>query len=820
MTAILKMTRRTIRTFFGRFMALLLIVAVSAGFFAGLKVTTEAMIKTGDQYLTEQNFYDFRLFSTLGFTEEDVAAFSKLDGIKDAEGVNTIDALIKHNDTVHPFQLYALGEKINLPSLTAGRLPAAENECLADANRFSENDIGTVITLADENDSTVTERLCIHEYTIVGLIHTPMHLGLDRGTTNIGNGSVYTFLYVPKEAFTDDIFTEVNLTLKETAKIYSDDYDAYIETKKPDVTALCEELADKRYDDILASMGLTEEAAIAMGIEVEKPVTYVLTRNENAGYVSFENDTNILTSVANIFPIFFIAIAILVCVTTMSRMVDEERTQIGVLKAMGFSDHAIMGKYCLYAGSATLIGWAVGFFLCTWALPQIFWFAYNSIYNFAPLSYVFSTKLALITLIISLISILGSTIISCRSELKSVPAALIRPRAGKTGKRVILEQIKPIWQKLSFLQKITVRNMFRYKQRLFMMLIGIGCCAGLVVTAFGIRDSMINVGVLQYHQIQKYDIEASFDADEVDAVQNILSQVDSIDQYLLVSAGHVDLTAKTTMNSVNLLSFHSDDDVNSFWDFHNGESPVALPKDGEVIISPKIAEKLSLSVGDTVEIRNADHKKGRVQISAIFDNHIYDYIVISENTYTDLFDTWIATSALITVSADSDIDDTAKELIDLRMITSVNQLSTMEANINDALQCLNYIIWLVVFFSGALAFIVIYNLTNINIAERSREIATVQVLGFYPKETESYVLKENLILSVAASILGLPLGKLFHSTVMYMVKIDMITFLNCINPISYCIGFVLTMLFAVIVNQFMKKQINKINMTESLKAVE
>ena len=453
MRSVCKMTWRTIRTFFGRFMAILLIVALSAGFFAGLKITTGAMLNVGNDYLEKQNFYDFRLFSTIGFDDEDVKAFAELDCVEFAEGTKTVDILLKSKDAVHPYTVFALPDNINLPSLTAGRMPEKANECLADTDGYTEDDIGTTITVADENEDAVKDQLSEHEYTIVGLVNSPMYLGLDRGTTSIGNGTVHTFLYIPQENFSGDVFTEINLTLSETADIYSDKYDELIDNHESEITVLCEKLANERYDEILSENHLTAEMAEALGMEA--PETFILTRNENAGYLSFENDTDIIGSVANIFPIFFIAIAILVCVTTMSRMVDEERTQIGVLKAMGFSNCAIMGKYLLYAGSATVIGWAVGFFLCTWALPEIFWLAYNTIYNFAPMTYIFSGKLATITLAVSLISILGTTFISCRNELKSVPAALIRPRVGKIGKRVLLGRIRPIWKRLKFLQKIT-----------------------------------------------------------------------------------------------------------------------------------------------------------------------------------------------------------------------------------------------------------------------------------------------------------------------------------------------------------------------------
>lgn len=816
MRAVMKMTVRTIRTFFTRFMAILLIVALSAGFFAGLKITTDAMLNTGNEYLKDQHFYDYRLLSTIGFTEDELSRFEKLDAVESAEGMYSVDALLLYNDNVSPYKIHALTEKVNQISLEAGRMPTAPNECLADVDRYTEDDIGKTFTVATENEDSTKEQLSETEFTIVGLCNTPLYLGLDRGTTDIGSGTVSTFLYVPEDAFLTEAYTEINLTLKDKADIYSEEYDELIAEHKAEITTLAEAVVQERYDGILAENHLTSEMAEALGIEA--PRAYVLTRSENAGYVSFENDTGIVGGVANIFPIFFIAIAILVCMTTMSRMVDEERTQIGVLKAMGFSKSAIMGKYLLYAGSATVIGWAIGYFTCTWALPKIFWLAYNEIYNFAPITYLFSVGLALTTLAISLVSILGSTYFSCRKELVSVPATLIRPRAGKVGKRVILEHVKPIWNKMSFLNKITTRNMLLYKQRLFMMLIGIGCCAGLLVTAFGIRDSMVDVGKIQYNDIQRYEIEANYDESDGAIVNEQLNSIEAIESYLNTRLDYVDLKSDKSMSSVHLMSYDDANEFKEYWSICKNGIEMVFPSKGEALISPKIAEKLSLSVGDTLEIRNADMKIGTVKVVGVFDNHIYDYVMMSDETYIDMFGEWSSNVALI--ASDSDSEDVAKKLTEIDAITGVTKLSNMENNITGALDCLNYIIWLVVFFSGALAFIVIFNLTNINIGERRREIATVQVLGFYSKETEAYVLKENLILSVIASILGLPLGKLFHMAVMSMVKIDLINFSNMIKPVSYLLAFVFSILFAVLVNRFMKRQINKVNMAESLKAVE
>jgi len=821
MKTIVKMTARTVRTHFARFVAIFLIVALSAGLFAGLKVTTDAMLTTGEHYLNRQNFYDFRLFSTVGFDKDSLSRFEELEGVKTAEGTWNVDALMHFEGKVSPFKLHAITEKINLVSLEAGRMPEKANECLADVDQYTENDIGKTFTLAEENKDDTKFRLSETEFTVVGLCNSPLYLGIDRGTTNIGSGAVSTFLYIPAEAFSGDIFTEINLTLTETAEIYSDEYDALIEEREKEITELSETLVQERFEGLLAQHRLTPEMAEAIGWEklgIEEPAAYVLTRNENAGYVNFENDTAIIGSVGNIFPVFFIAIAVLVCITTMTRMVDEERTQIGTLKAMGFGKGAIMAKYLLYAALATAAGWVAGFFLCSWGLPKVFWIAYNIIYNFAPIEFLFSSKLALVTVAISFVSILGTTWLSCRRELSDVPASLIRPRAGKAGKRVLLERIGPLWRRLSFLKKITVRNMLLYKQRMIMMLLGIGCCAGLLVTGFGIRDSMIDVARIQFNRIQTYELEAGWDEDVDSSQQKQLEDIAGIDGYLDVRVDNVDVTAGTTMSGVRLVSYNDAEKMPDYWNLQNDGEQIPLPQKGEVLISPKIVEKLSVAQGDMLELRNGDMRSGRVQVSGLFNNHLGDYLIATQETWQEIFGDWSSNTLLIKTSADN--EEIAKQLTKKTGITGVSQLSTTEENLSEALNCLNYIIMLVVAFSAALAFIVIFNLTNINIAERRREIATVQVLGFYPRETESYVLRENLILSVVASLLGMLLGKLFHLIVMRMVRIDNVLFNTVITPQTYLIAFVGAVFFAVIVNALMKRQISKVNMAESLKAVE
>ncbi len=803
--SILKLTWRSIRTFWGRYIALGLIVALSVCFFAGLKITKDAMIHTCDSFLTGQHFYDFRLYSTLGFTDEDVKELAALPDVDVAEGSSTVDALVENGSDERALTLLRLPENVNVPSLMAGRLPVESGECLADADLFSTSDLGAALTLSNENGEDVFDALSDREYTIVGLAESPLYIGSDRGSTNIGSGTIAGFLYLPESCFLSEVYTEIDLTLNGCAEIFSDEYDTLIESAEDEITQAAKRQADERYDDLLARSGLAPEYAAQAGIL--PPEVYVLTRDENAGYVGFESHSSIISGVANIFPLFFILIAMLVCITTMTRMVDEERTQIGVLKALGFGGFAISRKYLLYAGSATLLGWIAGYFLGTWGLPKVFWFAFNVIYDFAPLAYLFSPSLAGITLGVSLVGILGSTVISCRKELASVPAALIRPRAAKEGKRILLERIGPLWRRLPFLDKITLRNMFRYKRRLIMMLVGISCCAGLVVTAFGVRESMIDIGSLQFEQVQTYQIEADLAPGAEDDVLTALDDMAAIKERLTCYAHRVEVSADKTMSGVTLLAFDGSDDLSGFWHFHRNGVPVAFPGYGEGLINAKIANKLFLAVGDSIAIQTTDMQTMRVKVSGIFDNYVENFVIVSSDTCEAAFDGQGSNAVLLSIEGDTEA--AAREVTAIDGITGMTDLADTKEAVDNSLNCLNYIIWLIVLFSGALAFIVIFNLTNINLAERSREIATVEVLGFYLRETETYVLRENLVLSMIAAVIGLPLGTAFHRVVMHMIDIDTMTFDIHISAVSYALAFVCTALFAVIVNLAMRRRIGR-----------
>ena len=817
MKSIFKMTLRTVGTFKGRFIALCLIVALSAGFFAGLKLTTSSLRNTGNIYMDEHNMYDYRLYSTLGFAKKDVEVLEALDVVEYAEGGYTSDVLIDFEGNNMAIKFISIPQSINTVSLDFGTLPTGPDQVLADAERFGEDDVGKKIVISTL-DNNGEKSLKNTEYTIVGIIHSPLYIGIDRGTTTIGSGALNSFLYCSADNFKLEAFTEINVTLTQKKQVYTDEYNALIDQHKAEIRATLDTLAANRYNELFALLSvqipnLTEDFAAKLGLEA--PKTYLLTINENPGYGHFENDSAIVGEVASVMPIFFIMIAVLVCVTTMTRMVDEERNQLGILKALGFSNGKIASKYLLYAGSATLIGWVIGFFLCSWGVPAIFWLAYNALYNFAPLTYYFSPSMMLITLSASLVCILGSTYISVRRELISSPASLIRPKATKGGKRILLERL-PFWKKLPFLQKIIFRNMFRYKQRLIMMLVGIGCCCGLLLTAFGVRNSMIDIANWQYDNVQRYKIEVTFDSEE--KIDSGLSTIENI-EYMSASKSLVDVKSDKLMNSVNLIAYDSWDELMDYWHFNSTDGvEIGKQSGNNVIINNKIADTLNLSVGDEIEIVNAEMKHTTVTVGAIYENFIASFVFMNKSLYESSFGEYEKNAAFI--KTDEDGVKMGEQLTTLDGITSISDLSTTRRSANDALDCLNYIIWLIVAFCAALAFIVTFNLTNINLAERSREIATVEVLGFCPRETNSYVLRENILLSFLASILGIPVGYMFHYVVMSMVVVDNFAFKIYISPESYFLAFGFSILFAFVVNLFMRRQITKIPMVESLKAVE
>lgn len=838
-----KLARRSILAQKKRYFAILLIVLLSVGFLSGLKVTKEQMWDAAGRYLAATNMYDYRVYSTLGFSEEDIGKLGKVTGIYDAEGEKTADVIFDFAGTARDYQVLSLPERINVPTLYAGRLPGEDTECLADHRAFSESNIGKTIRVSSDNDAETGDLLSHKTYTIVGLVNSPLFLSSDRGSAPDGKGERAGYLYLPPDNFTSDFYTGADLVLnpdseeKEPDAIFGTAYEDLTEKYKSSVKEEAKDLSENRYESILSEIREAAAQAVMSGTSaaalpassgdsaadaVAAPKVYVLTRGENAGYVSFESDTSIIHSIADIFPLFFILIALLVCITTMLRMVEEERGQIGTLKALGYSEGAIAGKYMRYALSAAVLGWAGGFFPGTFFLPRGFWAAYSTLYDFIGLRYLFDGRLAVVTLLVTVLSIGIGTMAACVRVMRETPASLIRPRSTKPGKRILLEYCTPVWRRLSFLRKATLRNMLRYKIRMIMMLVGVGCSGALVVTAFGVRDSMVHVGSQQYDGIQTYKLECAIDTEQrplADIVKEVKEEK-GVTKVLPVFSKVLDVSSKTSsMSSVSLYAFADGADLSGFWKLSDVSDGVTLvvPDDGSALVSRRLSEKLGLSVGTKFTASGQTLRAGHT-----FVNYIGNFILTSQKTGEDLFGEAGPNTLLIctrNLSAGQE-QSLSEKLGMITGVTGITRLFESRAKVDSSVACLNYIIWLLIAFAGALSFIVIFNLTNINLEERSREIATVEVLGFTPGEVRFYVLRENLVLSFIAGLLGIPLGILCTHTVVSRILLDNMTYQIAVRPFSCALALIITVLFAVIVNVLMRRQIRRINMAESLKTVE
>lgn len=972
-----KNIRRTILGSMGRYIAILAIIALGVGFFAGVKNTKGSMMITCDEYVSQYKMYDLRIVSSYGFTEDDEKALSDMDEVSVAEGSVTSDFFSEDNEgNSIVISAHSMTEDVNNVDLTAGRLPESDNECVADNHFFTEKDIGRKLKVTEENDQNTRDTMKYGEYEIVGLVNSPYYMmKTERGTTSLGDGKVKAFIYAPEGGFTSEYFTEMFVILKNQGFVFSDEYNSNIEEAKGPVTEKAEELAENRYDEIVSdarkeidegrkelddgiaalsneksdvyakleearaqldekssqlksgkqqlaeqknslrdqreqavsgiekiegqlavldpeeypeevealevqltqlNSNLTQidsgleriaaeqadlvsaEEQIERGYdeyysgkaeadssfasaekklsdgeteldksekaltELATPEIYVQDREDNIGYGSFESNADIVDSIAKIFPVFFFLIAALVCSTTMSRMIDEERTQIGALRALGYTSGKIMFKYMIYSGSAAVIGCILGFFAGSKYFPYAIWIAYGMMFGFAPIEFYFNWQLALISIAVSLLCSSGTTYLACRGQLKHMPAEILRPRAPKAGKRILLERVTFIWSRLRFLHKVSARNIFRYKKRMVMMILGIGGCTSLVLAGFGINDSIAGIADHQYSMIEKYDMTVAF-SEKIDD--------DLRDKFESEYEKYIDNTAVLQQTSVNAegndvikscsLMVTDDSNINKAVNFSEDDTKLDYPERGEALINNKLADMLGLEDGDSLRISYDDTKSVTLKISGIYKNYVSNYIYISSDTYEkDMGKEYEPTMMFVTFDDGTDIRHMNELVNRFDGIMGVSLNEDVRNRVDDMMVSLNYIIILVIGCAGALAFIVLFNLGNINITEREREIATIEVLGFYPRELGSYVFRENFILVILGIIVGLPAGFALHKFIMSRIVIDAVAFNEVIEPVSYLYTVIVVLAFSLIVDIILRGKLRKINMAEALKSIE
>lgn len=552
--------------------------------------------------------------------------------------------------------------------------------------------------------------------------------------------------------------------------------------------------------------------------------TYVLDRDTNAGYVCFESDTNVVQSVASVFPVFFFLVAALVCLTTMTRMIADQRTQIGIMKALGYSSGAIIGKYMFYSGSATVFGCIFGIAAGSFAFPAVVWFGYGLIYNLSGLTFTMNWPLALGITAANLLVTLLVTWYCCAKELKCAPADLIRPKAPEAGKRILLERIPTVWNDMSFMQKVSARNIMRYKKRIFMMLLGIVGCTALVLTALGLNDTIQNVVTRQYDDIILYDYEITMAYDMNEEEQEIFFRDagDDIKDAVFLYRGLAEVSGGDAIKNATL-TVTDGKKLCKYIDLSYDGEPIDYPGRGEAAINYNLARQLGgIEVGDEIKLTTSEKKELTVTVSALFDNYVDSFVFISPETCEEqLGEVPEYKSALANAPDGADVNRCAEALThDVDGVRGVTLSTDIKERMSSMLDGLLVVVAAIILCAGLLAFIVLYNLTNINISERIREIATLKVLGFYPNEAAHYVFRENLILTGAGAVFGLGLGVALHAFVMNAIKVDMMYFKPHISFLSFAVSIVITFVFAVIVNAIMRRRIDNIDMAGALKSIE
>ena len=830
----LKNLLREIKRTFTKFLSIFAICALGVAFFAGIRATSPDMKEAGDRLYNTYNLSDISVISTSGLTADNIRDLESIEGIRAVRASLFVDAMARGTcEKEKNLRLYSMPIKLkseyaplidlipdygidtspeyemNGVEIVSGRMPLNDTETALDYTLEGSlvKQLGDEITLTTSG-GTVTLR-------VVGFIRSPMYISMfERGTSSIGNGTSDGFAYasgnaisslgtkLPVMSLLNTYYTRADIVIsgKEGLSAYSDEYEA-----------LVNEVTD-RIEDYASTQSGT---------------WYIQDRSGNPGYSDYSENTDRIAAVGDVFPLIFFIVAALVCLTTMTRMVEEQRIEMGTMKALGYGGWQIAMKYAVYAMSACISGGVVGAIIGFKLFPYVIMKAYSIMYYLGKLETPYRADIAFMAIAAMAVCTAAATFSACYASLKEVPATLMRPKAPKAGRRVLLEKIPFIWKKLSFTSKVTVRNLFRYKKRFFMSVIGIAGSGALLVTAFGLNDSIFGIIEKQFGDIWQMDVQAYvYEAMPLADMQELLGKNpanDDFDSVMFCLDSQMECkNGGRSQNGVHLLGVESAGSMAGRVSLHNGGTPVTLDDSG-VVVTAKLAETLSIKAGDEINMRTGgeDHL---MRVIGVADNYVYHYVYITAAYYETVFGKAMQYNGLMGNLKDGLTDETmdamsTQLLSDSRMYT-VRTIESIYASVWDSLSILNYVVLVLILGSGMLTFVVMLNLTNINIGERMRELATLRVLGFYDKEMYAYIFRENNALSVIGAFVGLVFGKIMHLFVIRTCEVDMVMFVRSAKPLSYVYAFALTIAFSLIVNLLMRPKVRAIDMVESLKSAE
>ncbi|MGX7112533.1 ABC transporter permease [Gemella cuniculi] len=852
-----------------KFLSIMTIIFLGVFVFVGLKETTPAMINTYNKTLEQHNIYDLRVTNDFGINDGDINEIRKLDNI------DKLEIYYKKNykleNSTNSIDIETLPKELATPKLVKGKLPTNNNEIAVVDSLEKFYKIGDTIKLMD--DKSEEKKLKNYSYKVVGYVYGADHIEVSNN--NPTNNSY--FGYVNRENFQFDSMTGVNIKLKGIPYKYSDkNYIEKVNKNRDKIINILEErkLVDEKNYKSITSQKISENEKRLFSIEKElksnleqleflknidiekyteqslklreaqkqlednkkqlevskrafEETNYPRFNVENIRglihYAQFIDSANSLSFLANVFSIFLFSVSILVSLTTLTRMIDENRTNIGTYKALGYLNREIFKKYYIYGGISTIIGTILGIIAGYLVIVPIIYDSYARFYTLKKPFVVYSLHIITLAFLISILCILIAVFIPLRKNLKERSAYLLRPKAPSSGSRIFLENIGFIWKKLSFLRKVTFRNIFRYKIRMFMTVFGVMGCLTLMFIGFAIRFGVVDISNEQFKTINKIDILATYNSyvgkEDVDKITKEIEATSNVENFTKVNVQKATVEKNHEILDTAQLVTLNRDNYRDYITLMDNRSSIELPKNS-IVINEKLAYLHNLSVGDDFKVI-INEKEYTLKIGAINKNYFGNILYMDREYFSKVFNkTYSDNSFVIKMNNPDEVEKMASKLQDNPHVVNVSDNSKIQENLDNSIEGIDIIVIVMVLCSLALALVVLYNLINVNVSERQRELSTIKVLGFYPREVTIYIFREIFYLSMIGIIVGNYIAyKLYLKIILELASRTMM--FNSRVPIAvYALSTGVTLLIIIFVVAIMHRRLRKVNMVESLKAIE
>jgi len=864
-----KSNLRNISHSLGRYLSLIAVSFLGAGILAGLLAIAPDMANTADQYLQSQHVADVMIQSPLGFSTEDVTKIKEQSFIENIQEVTTFDTIAAIAGNSYTMRIHSVPNQavnMNQLKLIKGHLPkkAGEAVIVTPPDGIKNIHLSDEVKLSAEDSSAYTKT---DHLKIVGIIKSGLYPHNKQGTSSKGDGTVDFVLFAAPDSFNDHVENTIYANFKNNAGIdrFSTEYEDKVNANIKKIQQFSTDLANDRFNSLKAEIdeGETKVVAAQKQLEqqkaltgnynlpaiqemtkklddtanqlafqrknlqkVEKPQWYFEARNESQGFAIIKADAQSMKSLATIFPIIFFLVAALVSLTSMTRMIDDERILIGTLKSLGYSDGKIASRYLGYSISSTLIGSVLGVYAGFKVLPAIVWFAYSTQYSLPEIDLAFHGNYASLAILLMLVLTTVVTGWTIFNVLKESAAELMVPKAPQPGKRIFLERIGFVWQRLSFSQKVTQRNIFLDKKRMLMTVIGVIGSTALLVTGFGLQNSANEFPKEQYQQITKYQATATFDETGKlsPELTNTLENPSLINNFLPVRGDSVEVSSKkpeTKKYTIAMITTEKMSALNDFVKMENQEKSVKVKGNG-VVLTKNIAERLKLTVGDYFEAKLlGDYTSEKLKVTGIVDNYHLNYIYLGKNYYEKVFDKpLIFNQALLKTKKQASENQISSSLKKNPSISNVSFTRTTMNRLQENMKSIDMVVIILIVLASMLAIVVLYNVTNINIEERQREIATLKVLGFTDLETDVYVFRETIQLTLMGTLIGLAAGSVLFQQVIQSFGTEYYIFDNQMSIMTFILAGLFSIGFSMIINLLMIPKIKKIDMLASLKSVD